>query len=116
MPRSRSRPTVVGFVAPVVAASQERRLDLNEVVGLTEAGRLAGRYLLSVDGDVPDALSLRTGDLAVVDRTRSPRAGDLVVVEREGILAVEPAEGDTVFGVVTHFLVEARGEPRGMSS
>ena len=109
MRRPSSRSTVVGFVAPVVAESQERRLDLNEVVGLTEAGRLAGRYLLSVDGFVPGALSLRAGDLAVVDRTRQPQAGDVVVVERDGILAVA-SEGETraVLGVVTHFLVGAR--------
>ena len=104
---SRSRSTVVGFVAPVVAESAEHRLDLNEAVGLTEAGRLAGRYLLAIDGLVPGALSLRTGDLAVVDRTRQPVAGDWVVVERDGVLAVAPAEDEAVFGVVTHFLVEA---------
>ena len=103
------RPSVVGFVAPVVAESQERRLDLNEAVGLTEPGRLAGRYLLRVDGFVPDALSLRAGDLAVVDRTRRPRKGDVVVVERDGILAVASGEAaERAFGVVTHFLVEAR--------
>ena len=106
---SKTRSTVVGFVAPVVAESQERRLDLNEAVGLTEPGRLAGRYLLRVDGFVPGALSLRAGDLAVVDRTRRPRPGDLVVVERDGLLAVASGEeAEHAFGVVTHFLVGAR--------
>lgn len=109
MRRPSSRPTVVGFVAPVVAENAEHRLDLNEAVGLTEAGRLAGRYLLAVDGFVPAALDLRAGDLAVVDRTRQPGAGDLVVVERDGVLAVaSEAEREDVFGVVTHFLVGAR--------
>lgn len=103
------RPTVVGFVAPVVAESADTSLDLNEAAGLTDLGRRFGRYVLSVDGFVPAALDLRSGDLVVVDRNRPPRTGDLVVVERDGILAVATdVDKEAVFGVVTHFLVEAR--------
>ncbi|MEL6616491.1 MAG: hypothetical protein AAFQ43_12185 [Bacteroidota bacterium] len=106
---SPSRPTVVGFVAPVVAESARHRVDLNEVVGLTEAGSLAGRFLVTVEGLAPAALDLRAGDLAVVDCTCTPASGDLVVVEREGLLAMASDAGaEPVFGVVTHFLVGAR--------
>lgn len=104
-----SRSSVVGFVAPVVEESRHHKLDLNEVVGLTEAGSLAGRFLVTVEGIAPAALDLRAGDLAVVDCTREAASGDLVVVERDGLLAVASgARGEEVFGVVTHFLVGAR--------
>ena len=103
------RPSVVGFVAPVVAESRHHRIDLNEIVGLTEAGTLAGRFLVTVEGLAPAALDLRAGDLAVVDCTREAASGDLVVVERDGLLTVaSDAHGEPVFGVVTHFLVGAR--------
>ncbi|OZC03379.1 hypothetical protein [Rubricoccus marinus] len=103
------RSSVVGFVAPVVAESRHHRIDLNEVVGLTEAGTLAGRFLVTVEGLSPGALDLRAGDLAVVDCTRTPEAHDLVVVERDGLLAMASGAGnEEVFGVVTHFLVGAR--------
>ena len=103
------RTSVVGFVAPVVAESRHHRIDLNEIVGLTEAGALAGRFLVTVEGLSPAALDLRAGDLAVVDCTRTPEARDLVVVERDGLLAMASGDcGEAVFGVVTHFLVGAR--------
>ncbi|MEM1055474.1 MAG: hypothetical protein AAGI52_08095 [Bacteroidota bacterium] len=102
------RPTVVGFVAPVVEESAGAGLDLNEAAGLTDFGRF-GRYVLSVEGFVPGALSLGAGDLIVVDRNRQPCRGDLVVAERDGVLVMVSAdEAEDAFGVVTHVLVSAR--------
>ena len=103
--------TVVGFIAPLAADAEQHRLDLNAAVG---AGH-PGRYVVELDGQAALPVALGAGDLAIVDCSRTPVRGALVVAEEDGrlalrVLARPPRPADPpVFGVVTH--VVARVAP-----
>ena len=76
-------------------------LDLNELVIDHPAATFFMRVVVSKYG-------LRSGDLLVVDRSISPRSDSVLVVERDGDLAVERVrtlnEETVSWGVVTHVI------------
>lgn len=98
----------VGFVAPVTEASLDRPLTLDAFV----RGPAAGRFYMSVESRTDIPVALGAGDLLVVDTTRAPRHGALVVLDDGEAFACAPFRqeqaGARVFGVVTHVLVAVR--------
>ncbi|WP_412068587.1 LexA family protein [Rubrivirga sp. IMCC43871] len=106
----------------------ERVATLDEVIGATPETT----FFLGVEGDSMVDACIHDGDLLVVDRTRQPADGDIVVAALNGELTVKrlrhrnglafllpenpdyaPIEVDeysdlTVWGVVTHVLHDVR--------
>ncbi len=107
----------------------ERVATLDEVIGATPETT----FFLGVEGDSMVDACIHDGDVLVVDRTRPPDDGDIVVAALDGDLTVKrlrlrngyvfllpenpdypPLEVDeysdlTVWGVVTHVLHDVRG-------
>jgi hypothetical protein len=55
------------------------------------------------------------GDLLVVDRSLLPDEGELIIAEEGDVIRLRPfAEGDAVWGVVTHVVHETRGRVFGV--
>ncbi|MEY4132825.1 MAG: hypothetical protein RL592_883, partial [Verrucomicrobiota bacterium] len=70
---------VAGFPSPA-DDHMERRLDLNEHL----VRNPISTFFLRVDGDSMSGAGILTGDLIVVDKSLSPRAGTIVVAEVGG--------------------------------
>ncbi len=112
-----------GFPSPA-ASYQEKPIDFNELLNAASAATFA----LRARGDSMSAAGIADGDLLVVDRRRTPRSGDIVVMQVNNDFTVKrllekdgrpylhpesrsagyrdlfPAEGDewVCFGVVRH--------------
>lgn len=80
---------VAGFPSPA-DDHMERRLDLNEHL----IRRPLSTFFLRVEGDSMSGAGIMSGDLIVVDKAATPRAGTIVVAEVEGEFTVKHLERD----------------------
>ena len=80
---------VAGFPSPA-DDHMERRLDLNEHL----IRNPISTFFLRVDGDSMSGAGILPGDLIVVDKAPSPRAGTIVVAEVGGEFTVKHLERD----------------------
>ena len=98
----------VGFVAPVTESSEHRPLTLDAFVDTPPPGR----FYMTVETRTDVPVALTSGDLLIVDTTRRPRPGALVVTEDGDAFAfcvMPECDAGQVFGVVTHVLVQVGG-------
>lgn len=72
-------------------------LDLNQML----LPRPASTFLMRVDAS---RFGIRRGDLAFVDRSLSPRTGEIVVAVIEGEMRLARFPVDEVWGCVTHIV------------
>src|ERR1700733_14988103 len=77
-------PAVAGFPSPA-SDYAEGKLDLNE--RLIE--RPASTFIVTISGDSLQRAGIHDGDLAVVDRSLTPRGGHIVVAALDGELVVK---------------------------
>ena len=84
---------VAGFPSPA-DDHLERRLDLNEHL----IRHPSSTFFLRVDGDSMSGAGILTGDLIVVDKALSPRAGAIVVAEVGDEFTVKRLERDGADG------------------
>ena len=80
---------MAGFPSPA-DDHMERRLDLNEHL----VRNPLSTFFLRVDGDSMSGAGILPGDLIVVDKAPSPRAGAIVVAEVGGEFTVKHLERD----------------------
>lgn len=82
------------------------RLDMNRYL----IKNPLATFYVKVERNQP-AANLMAGDLLVVDRSLIPEAGDVVIVEENGELAVRRWSGQQeVWGVATHVIHELSTE------
>ena len=92
----------MGF--PVPGDAIEPSLDLNRHL-ITNP---AATFILRVEGDLVTDAETHPGDLLIIDRSKPPQTGALVVAAIAGSLQVlrleDPAPAMDLWGVVTHLI------------
>lgn len=96
-----------GFPNPATDARLES-LDLNQLL----IQHTASTFLMRIDGNDWQASGIFSGDIALVDKALSPRAGDTVVWWNDGTFAIsnfsKTTEGTAIWGVVTAVIHQLR--------
>lgn len=64
---------------------KERVLDIHDYL----VKNPASTFFLKMESDGPEDAGLKTGDVLVIDRSLSPKEGNIIVVSKEGELKVE---------------------------
>ena len=83
---------------------EERPLDIHDYM----VSHPASTFFFKMEGNGPEGSSIEAGDVLVVDRSKTPKPGSLIVAAVEGELVVERfsnrEEEMTLWGVVTGLL------------
>jgi len=86
---------------------EERPLDIHDLM----VKNPSSTFFMKMESDGPDGTDIKAGDTLVIDRSHSPKRGNVLVVAEDGELKVQKhsiksdsGEDSTFWGVVTGLL------------